>query len=154
MKNLLKITILSLAFVSCKDDEGSQAALVDAVLDIKVSSADGRDLLHPETGSINFNEIELDHFINGELIPSRRDRNNPSYADGGDAYLLGVGPLTSEQSGLQTMYLTWPDSDIDTIRADYEKGSNYALVNKFWYNGELVYDRQIIDSKPLHTVIK
>ncbi|NQZ79118.1 MAG: hypothetical protein HRT61_23820 [Ekhidna sp.] len=150
MKNLFVFILTSVLFSACTQNDC--CTVKSTGLDIYVLNSKGEDLLHPETGTIRHESILLHHAVDGELVMSRRDRNNPSFGLYGENYALGVFALGSS-SGIDTMYITWPDLAVDTVLAEIEKDKNSTIARKFWYNGELVFDGEI-DELALHTLVK
>ncbi|NQZ79117.1 MAG: hypothetical protein HRT61_23815 [Ekhidna sp.] len=150
MKNLITLIVICLILLSCESECG--CGYRSMVLDLQVVNMEGDDLLHPETGTITHSSVLVDHLVEGDLV---RSRTKPFLVERDGLYGLRIFG-NGEKSGIETMYITWPGLDVDTVLVEIEKGSNSTIATKFWYNGELVFDNEAdqLDNFPLHKVVK
>lgn len=136
MKNLLIfLAMIPLLLSSCKKGT-TDKTVIDIGVDISYKDNLGNDLLDPATPNyFSASNIHVYHLINGvktevynPMMDSPRDfmiYKNDSL----NQYVLGVS-LTAN-----TVLLQLNENITDTITCTIDKGDNYEIVKKIWYNG-------------------
>ena len=146
---LLTACLLILSFVSCEDDNGTAGYLISTHLDIFAESTEGEDLMDPSRDPhLTIGSVRVDYLVDGQRI--REDGSIPIKIDGRNG--IRVFANSDADAGMQTIYLTWLNTNEDIVKAEMDKGDGFSIVTKFWYNGELIYDGQDNDEAS-HTVV-
>jgi len=134
MKKLLFI-ILSIALFSCSNSDECGCTSISRNLDIAIKDKDGNNLLN--TSGYNFSTIQIKYsmpnssnLVNGE---------SPIFIDEGQPRIR-VFLNSNKKEDFPTTYLIWSNNDIDTIHALYNRDNNATILNKIWYNGNLIQE--------------
>lgn len=148
MKSFLLILAFALLFLSCKEDD-SAGVVIDTAIDVSVLSADGLDLLNPQTpNNLTENDIQLFKNEEGTSVPYTLEANidHPKgifIFEDAPNYRIRIFPSLTENEEFPVLYVQWGELGMDTLKLEVErKNSNsYQVVEKVWYNAEKVYDQ-------------
>lgn len=165
MKRLIFFSFLLLIFQSCSSDEPQQVN-IDSAVDIRVSDAEGNDLLDPSSeaeAAIDVDRINIFHIVGGEEIKVSIPRaDSPKgfallYPEGEHTmYRLRVF-LNGETGGGNTTASTiieWSGHDRDVIIGNFSKGDNFLICTRIWFNGETVWDTEHYEGDRSFEIIK
>lgn len=144
------ILLLMISFFSCNSNDENQpsATNIDAVVRFYVLNNQGDDLLNPNNqNSIDTDNLKIYEIINGEEV----EVNNPNMdAPKGfwisppegkfDKYRLSLTLNILEDSNTTITLLKWSESDLDSFKAELEKGEDYIICKKIWVNDIKVWD--------------
>jgi hypothetical protein len=148
-----KIKILVLLFMilglSCTEDE----PITEDVFishDVKISLADqqGLDLLDPNNpNAINSDNIKIFHMIDGELKKFSKylmKIYKPSELGFNENYVFYLGYTSpsyyTHEKEEPITYIQWNETDMDTVRCQYQYTSNSIICTKVWFNEIVVWD--------------
>jgi len=146
MKNLLIILLMVLS--SCNSDNNMQEKTnIEANVEFYVLDSERNDLLDPNnTNGIDIGNVRVYEIINGEEI----EINNPDL-DGPrgfillepegvyDKYRLSLGLNITEILTPTTTIVKWNETDIDTFKAEYNRGDNFIICTKIFLNNDLIW---------------
>ena len=145
--SLLSIIVLVIAFSSCSDDENNSQTVIDAGIEISVqSSADGVDLLSPQTpGFYKKDEIKFYELIGEEkVLVNNPNEDFPSgfmiFVDADQLHRIRFFGNAGSPNLKVTNIIDWNATEIDTLEYIIERGDNYTIINKVWFNGEEKWD--------------
>ena len=144
------ILLLMISFFSCNSNDENQpsATNIDAVVRFYVLNNQGDDLLNPNNqNSIDTDNLKIYEIINGEEV----EVNNPNMdAPKGfwisppegkfDKYRLSLTLNILEDSNTTITLLKWSESDLDSFKAELEKGEDYINCKKIWVKDIKVWD--------------
>lgn len=130
----------TILFTGCTkdDDEGQSFNLVNEVQFI-VSDAQGNSLI---PNKYNADSIKLFSLVNGEAVEafdSNLDfpRNFRIIEKNGENILV-VWPIINEDQDISTTLIEWEEGERDTLKTSYLHSQNATILQKVWYNGELI----------------
>ncbi|NOQ27457.1 MAG: hypothetical protein GQ564_19005 [Bacteroidales bacterium] len=155
-----KIKILVLLFMilglSCSEDEPITEGVFIS-LDVKISLTDqqGLDLLDPNNqNAINTDNIKIFHMIDGELKKFSKylmdDSKcyriyNPTELGFNENYVFNFAYTSpsyyTHEKEEPITYIQWNETDMDTVRCQYQYTSNSSICTKVWFNEIVVWDR-------------
>jgi hypothetical protein len=141
--------ILIVFLLACDTEEPSPEMFnLDAGVGFYVVDKNGNDLLNTENeNAIKYDDITIYYLVNGE----KQEFNNPDldgtkgfsiFEPEGELtkYSIGLGLNTKGTEKITTTLIEWFNTDVDTIEAEIERGDNYAISTKIWFNGNVVWD--------------
>ncbi|WP_343704066.1 hypothetical protein [Chitinophaga sp.] len=143
-KYLFPLCLLATALFSCKKKDGP--VVIDTDLTLKVSDAQGKDLLNPQTGVYDAATIALFYIVNGQKVPvysSSRDlpKNFQLVENAAkNEHLLRIFPNMEKEARPQTL-IQWNDADTDTITCEFQRPGSSVFLTKIWLNGELKWEK-------------
>jgi len=150
MKNVLLITLMAILYSCVSDDRNQVATNIDIGIEFFVFSEEGIDLLNPESpNAFRENEIRIFNLIDGivtEVYNPRMDLprgfalSEPEPLVSREYYSLGLGANTYSTDEYPITYIQWNENDTDTLKVELDKGDNYEMVTKVWFNDQLVWN--------------
>ena len=161
MKNLFILIISALIFFSCSRNKNF---ILEANVGIFYHDIQGNDLLNPKTlGYYPIENMHLFRVVNGVekeydilswegVLPSSIHilRIDSLLINNLQKYFLSVDlDLTTD-----TVHLRLNSNLTDTLVYNIDRNNGNALLTKFWYNGELCWEKDTATIHPLITIIK
>lgn len=152
MKNIIFILSTIMVFSSCDSQElGGTAYNVSTSIEITVESENGVDLLNPDNpNSFREDSIKIYYLIDGIVeeiynpdmdTPRKFNIHEPQEGSFGKYWMglgLNVHISDSTEAGGAITYIKWNSMDTDTVKCTIKVGVNYVILDKVWYNDELV----------------
>lgn len=154
MKVQIIIFAIGLIVSSCSK-ETDCCLNISADIDISLENVNGDDLLNPNIGSINLNEINV-YFLLEDDSKSLVDEPNldapKSYlikepeTNSADYYkiLLYLNTVYLNADNISYTYIEWKTEDIDELKAEFSVSGNSKIVEKIWVNGNLKWEKSSI----------
>lgn len=149
MKKLLSVFILSIAFISCSNNDENCCSGIpgdDDKFTFSVVNEQGEDLFDPSVeGSLNTSEIKIFIFEDGarkEIFKQGMDypRGYQFYEQEG---YFRIFPMLTTGDALKTKaIIQWNSQDEDTLDLQRIDDLGIKFLVKVSYNGEVVWDRE------------
>ncbi|UII21025.1 hypothetical protein [Fulvivirga ligni] len=146
LKHSLILSMLTLLILSsCSEDEpgGQDAAVVDIDITMTVVDMDGNDLLDPSNpNAYSESDIDLVFLIDGEEeVYFNANMDAPKgfkiyKNEVGEGYVMRVFPNTAISEDDPVTYIQWGEDDRGTLACEIQRGENFEICTKVWYNGE------------------
>ena len=135
---------------SRNEEPKNESVSISTNIDLLIKDVSGQDLLNASTpNTLNTNNIKLFYLVNGQ--PQEVYNPNLSYPRNYfifdyslyNSNAIRVFPNDKSSDEFPITYIRWNESDTDTIKCHYLKGSSgagsYIVCDKVWYNGILKY---------------
>ncbi|MGE4288289.1 MAG: hypothetical protein AB7E36_06340 [Salinivirgaceae bacterium] len=140
--------ILIMLLLGCDTEKPSDMFNLDAGVSFYVVNENGNDLLDPENeNAIGYNDITIYYLVDGEKQEFYNpDLDSPKgfsiFEPEGlfTKYNIGLGLNTKGTEKITTTLIEWYNTEVDTIKAEIERGDNYAISTKIWFNDIVVWD--------------
>ncbi|MGL1889816.1 MAG: hypothetical protein OCD76_25100 [Reichenbachiella sp.] len=151
MNNLFLKALAIMILSSCKTEDDSLCCdlgtNIDVAVDIFVVSKKGIDLLNPESPeAFQEHDIRVFDVIDEEISISNNTSNGRGFlflSPSGtlsDRYRIRLFANLESKDEYPINYIEWNENDTDTLKAEFDRGDNYDMVTKVWFNDELVWD--------------
>ncbi|WP_298141784.1 hypothetical protein [Flavobacterium sp.] len=145
MKNLIVMIFLVL-FSSCSNDDKPTAANLDASVSIYLKDLENKNLIN--TSNFLSENYRIYHLIDGvstEVYDTNMDNPRGFFINYETSPICMALTLNhSENEQFPITYVKWNETDTDTLKAQFDRGSennvDYVVCQKLWLNDELVWD--------------
>ena len=153
MKNLIVLIIILLSMGCSKDNNEPSASIVSVGVEFSILNKEGKDLLNPNTTNhYSIDSMKLYYLINDQIVEvldtNMQYPRNIMLITENNPYRIRCFTNDDENNGLisekdeikigvSIAYLELNNTDIDTIKTEWESGDNYFINKKVWYNGVL-----------------
>ncbi|MGL1888470.1 MAG: hypothetical protein OCD76_18280 [Reichenbachiella sp.] len=151
MNNLFLAALAIMILSSCKTEDDSLCCdsgdNISISIDIIVVSDNGIDLLNPENPeAFQEHDIRVFDLIDGETSISNNTSNGRGFlllSPSGthlDRYMIRIFANLESTDDYPINYIQWNENETDKLKAEFDRGDNYDVVTKVWFNDELVWD--------------
>ncbi len=145
MKNLIFVAIVLFSFSCSSDDCG--CTVISNKLDVAIVDVEGNNLL----GSAEYKVGDIQVKYSTPNSASLVDGESPLFIEEGNVRMR-IFLNSNPDDETPTTYVLWNNSDVDTIRATFNRTGNSTIVNQIWYNDNLV--QEYIEPERYINVIK
>ncbi len=172
MKTIFLTLLISVMLISCTESKNDDNQFViDVGVVFNILDNQGNDLLNPVTENSYLTEnMELFYLINNEPIlvqeqnPDIGSHNGIMFINETSPYRLKIftnidfdtyiSDINGVKKGEHIAYLQLNETDIDTIKTEWEYKKNHYFVNKkIWYNG-VEKTQEILENTGFFTIEK
>lgn len=142
MKNLIFTIITIASLLSCSNNEAKEDEHfnLDLSINLLVKNSEGVDLLNPNIpNTYNTNNLSTYYILKG--VTKQCDYTLIAPENGFTTkYDMRIFPYNYALNDVIT-YIKWNNTDIDTLKTNYEAGKNFVICTKVLYNNKVVYDQ-------------
>jgi hypothetical protein len=147
---------------SCQENtEDPAGELLDVGIEISVKSAEGVDLLNPQSpGHIEENKIRIFKLVNGENVevydPNMDSPRGFMIFEHASEFRIRIFGNESSTDEYPITYVKWNESDTDTLKYQIiRKNDNSCVsISKVWFNSIEVWDQETDKDERHFEIIK